>query len=67
MEQKKAKTKTFLKEENQAVCKKFAMWFIVNWEWHDDTEKGETYISTYDGKSIMNIHEIFESWLISEM
>lgn len=22
------------------LATKFAMWFVVNWEWHDDTEKG---------------------------
>ena len=26
--------------EPKDLATKFAMWFVVNWEWHDDTEKG---------------------------
>ena len=29
------------------LATKFAMWFVVNWEWHDDTEKGAKYLSIY--------------------
>jgi len=67
MSNKKAKISTFLKEENKDVCKDFAMYFIVNWEYHDDTEKGQTYISIHDGKSILTIHEIFNAWFCGEM
>lgn len=34
------------------LATKFAMWFVVNWEWHDDTEKGAKYLSIYDGKTV---------------
>ena len=52
------------KHENLAT--KFAMWFIVNWEFHDDTDKGQTYRSIYDGKTILPIAEIYDRWLLND-
>jgi hypothetical protein len=49
----------------KSIATNFAMWFAVNWEWHDDTENGITYLSVYDGKTIRSIDEIYENWLIS--
>jgi hypothetical protein len=46
---------------------KFAMWFVVNWEFYDDTDKGQTYQSIYDGKTITHISEIYDNWLISDV
>lgn len=46
---------------------KFAMWFVVNWEFYDDTDTGQTYKSIYDGKTIMHISEIYDNWLISDV
>ena len=49
------------------LATKFAMWFVVNWEWHDDTEKGAKYLSIYDGKTVKTIGEIYDNWLISDI
>jgi hypothetical protein len=54
-----------LNKANKERAINFAMWFAVNWEWHDDTENGTTYLSVYDGKTIRSIEEIYENWLIS--
>lgn len=43
-------------------CKEFAMWFAVNWEYHDSASKGEMYISK-SGKVISSIDDIFEKWI----
>ena len=49
------------------LATKFAMWFVVNWEWHDDTEKGAKYLSRYDGKTVKTIGEIYDNWLLSDI
>ncbi len=55
------------KMAHKYLATKFAMWFIVNWEWHDDTEKGAKYLSIYDGKTILHIGEIYDRWLLNDV
>jgi len=43
------------------------MWFVVNWEFYDDTDKGQTYKSIYDGKTIMHISEIYDNWILNDI
>ena len=50
----------------KGLCIKFAMWFVVNWEFYDDTDKGQTYMSAYDGKTILPIAEIYDRWLLND-
>ena len=49
------------------LATKFAMWFVVNWEQHDDTEKGAKYLSIYDGETVKTIGEIYDNWLLSDI
>ena len=49
------------------LATKFAMWFVVNWEYYDDTDLGQTYMSTYDKKTILPIGEIYDRWLMNEI
>lgn len=49
------------------LATKFAMWFVVNWEWYDDTDKGAKYLSIYDGKTVKTIGEIYDNWLLSDI
>jgi hypothetical protein len=53
--------------EPKDLATKFAMWFVVNWEWHDDTEKGAKYLSIYDGKTVKTIGEIYDRWLLNDI
>jgi hypothetical protein len=53
--------------EPKDLATKFAMWFVVNWEWHEDNDKGAKYLSIYDGKTIMHISEIYDNWLINDI
>ena len=53
--------------EPKDLATKFAMWFLVNWEWHDDTEKGAKYLSIYDGKTLKTIGEIYDNWLLNDI
>ena len=53
--------------EPKDLAIKFAMWFVVNWEWHDDTEKGAKYLSIYDGKTVKTIDEIYDNWLLCDI
>ena len=53
--------------EPKDLAIKFAMWFVVNWEFYDDTDKGQTYLSIYDGKTILPIGEIYDNWLFSDI
>ena len=53
--------------ESKDLATKFAMWFVVNQEWHDDTEKGAKYLSIYDGKTVKTIGEIYDNWLLNDI
>lgn len=53
--------------EPKDLATKFAMWFVVNWEWYDDTEKGSKYLSIYDGKTVKTIGEIYDNWLLCDI
>ena len=53
--------------EPKDLATKFAMWFVVNWEWHDDTENGVKYLSIYDGKTVKTIGEIYDNWLLCDI
>ena len=53
--------------EPKDLATKFAMWFVVNWEFYDDTDKGQTYRSLYDGKTTLPIDEIYDNWLLSDI
>ena len=55
------------KFSRKEISIKFAMWFIVNWEFYDDTDKGQTYKSIYDGKTILPISEIYNRWLLNDV
>jgi ribosomal protein L37AE/L43A len=55
-----------IKMSKDTTCK-FAMWFIVNWEFYDDTDKGQTYRSMYDGKTTLPIDEIYDRWLLNDI
>lgn len=46
-------------------CKEFAMWFAVNWEYHDSTSDGNIYISKTGSKVTSSIDDIFDRWLNS--
>ena len=43
-------------------CKEFAMWFSMNWEHYDSTEKGEMYLSKKQ-KGIYSVDDVFDKWL----
>ena len=49
------------------LATKFAIWFVVNWEWYEDTDKNEKYRSIYDGKTILTISEIYDRWLLNDV
>jgi hypothetical protein len=53
--------------EPKDLATKFAMWFVVNFEFYDDTDKGQTYRSLYDRKTILPIGEIYENWLLCDI
>ena len=55
-----------MNEQKDLACR-FAMWFVVNWEFYDDTDKGQTYLSIYDGKTVKTIGEIYDNWLLSDI
>ena len=52
-----------MNEQKDLACR-FAMWFVVNWEFYDDTDKGQTYLSIYDrwGNQVFETKDINAGW-----